>query len=723
MSPLHKTFNIFKKELINILKDRLLIVAVIIIIGFTAYGLLDTTSGNDMTLVNLKRTSLTTSLSSANMAAILGAAMFAIVTCFTISRDKRKKSCSLIDSSINSIKVFLIRVAALLIYALITMLLILIVSFILQTLVLKESFHINIFFFSYTVVTLMAMIFSILLCSSIYLIAESLDIVFLAFGFLFFTAISSEKYLFNWINFPYSIYSDFAGTQPIGKLIVYSRLFQCSIFFAVFMFGFLFKRKYEFSALKSFFLNVKSVKITPILICFFIGSAFLYINEPYTEKMEITSKKFMEDYKTNKNITLVETKPHTFINTNKQIINCDVIYIFDKKEEEEYIDFIRNTGLKVSSLLVNGQNVPYVLENKGEVIRVPVSKGKKAEIRIKYEGEIKNPTPSGFAGYICKDSVYLLENSSWIFNPLTNIDKNMKIKGSVEAPKNLTVATIGKLESTSENISNKLWEYTAQSSEFDIGIFAGEYKVMKFKSGNAQVELYYSPKHEKYIENAKIKERITEMIAYYEKNFGEYAFKDYPFKVVETSQYKSGGHSTHNVVTVAEYMFNRDDTPIDTSHLSNSSYVYYHDMEILAHEVSHQWWGGGINISESNSKITEGLANYSSYLYMKNSFKDSERNIINLWQSSLNNPNKEYFKDEKIKQKLSKDVQMKMGITDIVANSYNKIPLELIRINEEGKCDVERNLKKIYNNYKGTSLNYDKFLEEMGLTRGELKID
>lgn len=108
---------------------------------------------------------------------------------------------------------------------------------------------------------------------------------------------------------------------------------------------------------------------------------------------------------------------------------------------------------------------------------------------------------------------------------------------------------------------------------------------------------------------------------------------------------------------------------------------------------------------------------------MKNSFKDSERNIISLWQSSLNNPNKEYFKDEKIKQKLSKDVQMKMGITDIVANSYNKIPLELIRINEEGKCDVEINLKKIYNNYKGTSLNYDKFLEEMGLTRGDLKID
>lgn len=724
MNPLRKRFNILKRELINIWKDKIVIIAMIIITGFTAYGLLDTTSGNEMTLVNLKRTSLTTSLSAANMAAILGAAMFAIVTCFTISRDKRKRSCCLLDSSIYSLKIFLIRVTALLIYSIITMILILSISFILQTVVLNRSFNCNIFFFSYSSVSLMAMIFSILLCSGVYLMVESLDIVFIVFGFLFFMAMGSEKYLFNWIGFQYSIYSDFAGTQPIRKFIIYSRLFQLGAFFIVFILGILFRRKYEFSALKSFSINIKSKKATYMFWVIFVGTIFLFIKEPYLEKLDYVSKKVMGNYKINNNITLVETQHNSTIKVNSESITCDVNYIFDKNEEEEYIDFLGNIGLKVLGLSVNGQNVPYVLEEDGEIVKVPVKNGKKAEVKIKYEGKIKNPNASGFAGYICKDSVYLLESSNWIFEPQTKIDKNMKIKGTIEAPKNLTVVTVGKIENVKEDKENKLWSYRGESSEFDIGIFAADYKVSKFKSGNVDIEFYYSPKHEEYIEKGKIKERINEMISYYEKNFGEYAFKGYPFKVVETSQYKSGGHSTHNVVTIAEYMFNREKAPQENLELRDfSTYVYYHDIEIIAHEVSHQWWGGGINISGSNSALTEGLANYSSYIYMKDTFKGSEQNIEASWRGAIDNPNIQYFKNEKLREKLSKDIQMKMGIWDMKTNSYYKIPLELIRIENEGKCGVEKGLSKIYSKYKMLPLTYNKFLDEMGIKRGELKIE
>lgn len=709
-----------------IFKDRIIIAAIIIIAGYSAWGLLDTTSSNDMTLTNLKRTSLTISLSAANMAAILGAALFAITTCFTLSRDKRKKSYSLMDSSINSMQLYFIRVIALLVYSIITVALILVISFILQIAVVKASFNLSIFFFSYVFITLLAIVFSILLCSGVYLISESIDIVFLVFGLLFFGAMSSASHMFNWVGFPYSIYSDFAGIGPIANLIMYSRLFQIIIFSAIFILGLLCRRKYEFSVLKSFSLNIKSVKLTPIFICILIASSIVYTMEPYMQDENLTIKQVMGNYSINKNITLIETYPHAVLNKDGISITCDVNYIFTKNDNDKYVDFIRNTGLEVLALSVDGKGTPIISTGAEEIIRVPVPKGKKVDIRIKYQGKIKNANPAGFAGYICKESTYLLENSNWLFNPQTNISKNMKIEGSVRAPKNLTVVTVGKLESTREEDTYKVWSYTAESSEFNIGIFAGEYKIAKFKAGSVDVEFYYSPKHEGYIEKGKIKEQIGEMINYYEKSFGEYAFKGCPFKVVETSQYKTGGHSTQNVVTVAEYMFNREEATLDTSNIRGiSTYIYYHDMEIIAHEVSHQWWGGGINISGSNSWFTEGLANYSSYLYMKNTFKVKglEENTRRGWERAVYNPNKDYYKDNKLNERIPKDIQVKMGICDRSKNAYNKVPLELLRINDEGKCDVERKLSEVYKKYIMKPLTYNEFLDEMGIKRGEIKID
>lgn len=723
MSPLNNAFGVLKKEIKAISKDKLVIPSIIIILGFTIYGLLDTTSANEMSLTNLNRTSLTISLLCSNVVAIPATALFAIITCFTLSRDKRKRSEFMIQSTMDYNKLNLIRVMAVIFYAFITVVLITIVSFIIQSVFLNIKFDILTNIFSYTFIILASMIFAILLCSGIYFIVQSIDITFLTFGVCFFTGISSSNYLFNWINYSYSIYSDFAGIQPITKYIIYSRLFQLIGFLCIFIIGILFRNRYELSLFKSFFINIKSIKVVAVCIVVFIASTLMYIKEPYTDKVD-AAVRHMENDKINESIVLKEVYPTSVINTRSETIYCDVKYVFKKDYKEEYIDLKRNIGLNIKNILVNKKETSFLNIDKEDTVTIPVPKGEEVEVTIKYEGKIKNPAPAGFAGYISEDSIYLLENGNWLLRPMTKEAEKIKIKGSIKVPKNLTVVTVGRLENVSEDNEDKVWNYEGELSELNVGIFASNYKIEKFKAGTVDVEFYYSPKHENYIKNAEIEKQINNILKYYENTFGEYAFKKYPFKIVETSQYKTGGHSTANVVTIAEYMFNREKSPLKEGKRDYNVFVYYHDIEILSHEIAHQWWGGGINITGDKSWITEGLANYSAYRYLDSEFgKEAWLSSVQSWQREVNNPNKKYFEEKKLQERIPKETQMKLGIYDKKRNAYMKVPLELIRIEYEGKCDVKKNLADLYKKYKMKSLTYDEFLKEMRIEKGELNID
>ena len=55
-----------------------------------------------------------------------------------------------------------------------------------------------------------------------------------------------------------------------------------------------------------------------------------------------------------------------------------------------------------------------------------------------------------------------------------------------------------------------------------------------------------------------IENYIKNMFEYYSDNIGSYYSKEYPLKIVESSIYKPGGHSSGNVITFAEYMVNRE---------------------------------------------------------------------------------------------------------------------------------------------------------------------
>ena len=49
--------------------------------------------------------------------------------------------------------------------------------------------------------------------------------------------------------------------------------------------------------------------------------------------------------------------------------------------------------------------------------------------------------------------------------------------------------------------------------------------------------------------------------------------------------------------------------------------ILLHDLDIIAHEMAHQWWGTGVSLTTDGSFSDEGLAEYSSYKYIQNEFE------------------------------------------------------------------------------------------------------
>ena len=212
------------------------------------------------------------------------------------------------------------------------------------------------------------------------------------------------------------------------------------------------------------------------------------------------------------------------------------------------------------------------------------------------------------------------------------------------------------------------------------------------------------------------------MFLYYSHTFGEYYTNDYPLKIVETSVYKSGGHSSGNVITFAEYMVNRS---MDKSvYIEGNTLI--HDLNIIAHEMSHQWWGTGVNIDDDECFSSEGFAEYSSYKFVLNEFENSIFEpytdiILYSWKQKADNLDKSYYlKSAQNLEKLNKSYKENYKAEMSSIKRYDKMPLMLMNIEEsKGEKKFLKNLSKIYRDNKYGSLTYDEFIKQADVSKEE----
>lgn len=719
-------FSLLLNEVKLISKEKLLYTAMIVPIVLMVVGINSINLSNEMSLHNIRRTSLTCALGSSRYGALSMALSFSIFTILILSKDKRKNTNAVINGIIDNSKLLFIRMNSLIFYGVINTFIGMILAMCFQRFYYKSEVIVSDYIYCYSIITFMAVIFSIFISAGIYLMIQSMDVTILIMIILFFISFISNNYMFNYIQTNAVVFSDFAGLRPVSKLIIYNRMLYMVVSLAVFMTGLLLRRRFEKNTLKSILINLKNKILLISAVLLICTSIFTAYNDPYCMK----NNNGMKNEEINKNINLKKVTPEIVFNTKNESMKADVSYEFENISLQKSVLFAINEGLKIKNITVNNKACSYTKSDKGNNIEITIPAEKNIKINILYEGRIKYYKGGAVAGYISKDSIYLLENSNYILKPLTQIKELILVEGSFEAPCNLWIVTPGRNTSVETKGQNKKWNFNYKSRSFDFGVFGAEYKKEILKADGMDIEFYYSPKHEKYIKSdilnnhMNIEKYIKGMFDYYSKNIGKYYTNEYPLKIVETSIYKTGGHSSGNVVTFSEYMVNRDLK-------SNVFYYdYVHDISIIAHEVAHQWWGSGVNVYEEEAFSCEGFAEYMSYKYISEEFKVEEGrtygNIVyDSWQHEVEKLDRNYYlKNRENMKKLNKNYKEQLDNEFLKIQHYDLMPFILCNLEEKQKNDkFLKNLSKVYKNNVNGELTYEEFLKEMRISKEEFSYE
>lgn len=693
-------FHLLFNEIRLLSRSKLTLTSVFLTVLAAVLGLNVIEYTDKYSLMELAKTPLTVGLGPAQYAGMAGSLLFAVLTLMLLSRDRRHKSTVLLDTARNHSRLLVFRIAAVLFYGIFAVMLGALAVYVVQVFVMKIPFDPEVSLPALLAITLAGIFFTVLLCSGLYLITESLDIAFLVFCILFFISINSPNYLFQWVQSPAQIYSDFGGILPVFKLVLYNRLFWGFVSTGIFTAGLLCRRRYELGLGESLKLNAKDVRVTGLFLLLLSASLLTYLNEPYINPNDSV---FETELKVDEKVKLIRVFSDVRFFPEAQGLSARVLYEFEKEPGTEYIDFITNPGLHINTVAVNGAgeeiagiaplSASFAKIKGTDRIRVKVpAKARNVTVDMSYAGKIKYPSAVSFPGYISEESIYLLEQSHWIFEPLTASKEMIEIAGSVTAPDDLVVVVPGKQKVVLEEHGLKTLEYRALSNDFSPGIFAGNYAVRKMQAGSTEVEFYYSPKHRAYIEASGIENHICSIVAYYEKNIGSYPYQEYPLKIVETSIYKPGGHSTLNIVTVSEHVFNRemdrevrehsDSFSPDPTSLKGITFI--EDIDLLAHEIAHQWWGTGVRVEEDSPWSSEGFACYMPYKYITEEFGPGTSAVIpEMWRKRVNSlENSYYYTNPEMLENLPEKQRQIYEQQTLKTELYGQMPLQLMRAEE-----------------------------------------
>jgi ABC-2 type transport system permease protein len=145
---------------------------------------------------------------------------------------------------------------------------------------------------------------------------------------------------------------------------------------------------------------------------------------------------------------------------------------------------------------------------------------------------------------------------------------------------------------------------------YNSGRYDVDRAVYQGMNGPVNIEIYHIPAH--MFDVADMIEASKASLAYYEKNYGPYQFKQY--RIVEYPRYRAFAQSFPNTVPFSEALgfIDRTEKPEDID------YCYF----VVAHEFAHQWWGHQLQggYVEGSNMMSESLAEYSALRVMEKKY-------------------------------------------------------------------------------------------------------
>jgi len=166
-----------------------------------------------------------------------------------------------------------------------------------------------------------------------------------------------------------------------------------------------------------------------------------------------------------------------------------------------------------------------------------------------------------------------------------------------------------------DKVGNSYYVFETKSPVKYLSFLVG--KFLKSQEGKASVPIQLIFSTDARTQRRGLLDEAKSVLEFYEKCFGPYAFEK--LSIVQRVWTTSGGHSPASFIILNELPWRGEkggyvnaDSPVDLSRWRE----YY-----LAHEIAHQWWGQGVTWDSYHDQwISEGLAQFSSALYLRNKY-------------------------------------------------------------------------------------------------------
>ena len=268
-------------------------------------------------------------------------------------------------------------------------------------------------------------------------------------------------------------------------------------------------------------------------------------------------------------------------------------------------------NLTIDSLLVDGKTAEFMLKGRRLAVTLPTeySPADTFTVRVLYHGKPKNLGYSSFKfgeinGNQLVGTLSEPEFASTWFPCNDRPDDKAFLDMYIKNDSSFTSVSNGILAEVISDSSYKIyhWQTLYPISTYLICLYSSKYEVIKdqciLASGDTLPIYYYViPKH---LQNAKkdFKDH-ADMINFFSGLFGEYAFIKEKYGVAEFLW--QGGAMENQTITGIGTMFVRGNEQL---------------TEILAHELSHHWWGDCVGPKAwKDIWLNEGFATYSEMLY------------------------------------------------------------------------------------------------------------
>lgn len=260
--------------------------------------------------------------------------------------------------------------------------------------------------------------------------------------------------------------------------------------------------------------------------------------------------------------------------------------------------FKLNQSLKINFATVNGK--PARVEQDKDLLKIfsafPIKSGAFITIGVDYAGK-QDDSESWTSDVIGTEGVVLKIESKWY--PQSGWGNLATSDLMIEVPSDYAAVAGGMLMDSKDLKDTKIFHWQNTVPVFGLVVAAREYDVESDKLNGLPIMTYFyksdSEKSKAYLQEAK------QIMQFYTERFGAYPYSKLAIAEIP---YFPGGYGSPSLVLLTETAFGTNSTQVS----------------LLAHEISHQWWGNLLNIQlheDSVPWLNEGFATYSDCLYLE----------------------------------------------------------------------------------------------------------